>query len=578
MIPQSMDPGAYPSLGALLWDAFIQFKTETALIETSRRRTSRELSYTETGELAKRAGAHLKKKGIGADARVAILMSNQPSWLIGATGALFAGATLVPLDYKLTAPEQAALLKHAKPQVLFVEYGIWRSLAKEVNTKRLKVYVTDVPEGQKITGAKRFEALFDAEPMTEVVARGREDLACIVYSSGTGGQAKGCMLVHDCYLAQLEALMVRFPMAVGDRFFSVLPTNHAIDFMSGFVGPFASGATVIHQRTLRPEFILATMKQHKPTHMAIVPLLLTAFERAIDDKLNERPPIIRSAVGALGALNRLITERRPNHGLSSRLLKPIHDGFGGSLKVLFCGGAFVDRARAERFYELGLPVAIGYGLTECCTVATVNDLRPFRADSVGNAVPGVELKIHEPDADGVGEVWIRGRTVMRGYLDAPELTAETLEDGWLKTGDRGYLDASHHLHLVGRSRNMIVTAGGKNIYPEDIETNFSELPCEEMAVFAADYIWPRQGLVGERLVAVVRPKEGDDGELADGLSKLMPRLREQNRRLSDFKRLDGVLSWTEAFPRTASMKIKRQALAEQIRNAVDADAIARLSA
>ncbi len=204
-------------------------------------------------------------------------------------------------------------------------------------------------------------------------------------------------------------------------------------------------------------------------------------------------------------------------------------------------------------------------------MATVNDLKPFRGDSVGRAVAGVEVAVRGAGDDGVGEVFVRGRTVMRGYLDDPELTAETLVDGWLVTGDRGWLDAAGHLHLVGRSKNMIVTPGGKNIYPEDIEGAFEGLPAEELCVFAADFLWPRHGhaLVGEELVAVVRV-EGDEQAAFDAL---LPRLRELNRRLPDFKRVGGVLRWPDAFPRTASMKLKRNELAGVIGGATARDAV-----
>src|SRR5690606_1706436 len=139
------------------------------------------------------------------------------------------------------------------------------------------------------------------------------------------------------------------------------------------------GSTVVHQRTLRPEFLVSTMQEHGVTHMALVPLLLAAFERSLDDKLAKRPAWQRAAVDLLARANLELTRERPDPGLSRRLLGGVHRGLGGKLELLFCGGAFVDRRRAERFYELGIPVVIGYGLTECCTVATVNDLRPFRA-------------------------------------------------------------------------------------------------------------------------------------------------------------------------------------------------------
>ena len=216
------------------------------------------------------------------------------------------------------------------------------------------------------------------------------------------------------------------------------------------------------------------------------------------------------------------------------------------------------------FYDLGIPVVNGYGLTEAGTALTLNDLKPFRADTVGKPLPGVELRILNPDADGVGEVAVRSKTVMSHYLDDPELTLETIVDGWLLTGDLGRFERGGHLQLFGRKKNMIVTEGGKNIYPEDIETVFDGLPVKEYAVFAANYVWPKKELGSESLV--LRAAAGAKSEIR---RKLLEEISARNRRLPDFKRVGGYLIWEKDFPRTASMKIKRQLLAEEIGKSVE---------
>ena len=550
-----IDARSYDSLGDLLRDAFVQFKSDVALIERSRRKERARYTYLEAKRAIVPVARHLQDEGLAPGDRVAILMTNQSKWLLGASAALVSGATLVPLDYKLTPDEQAALLAHAKPRVLFIEYGIWKRFSEPPDVPL--VIVTEAPKRADVPG--RWETIPAAETYTHV-SRTRDDVACIVYSSGTGGTPKGCLLTHGNYLSQWEALAELYPMTRGDRFFSILPTNHAIDFMTGFIGPFACGGTVVHQRTLRPEFLLDTMKAVGITHMAVVPLLLEAFERRIREQIDEIPPWKRRVFDGLADVNRSLTWKTPRQGLSRRLLKPIHDAFGGELKVLFCGGAFVEASRAEFFYRLGLPVVIGYGLTEACTVVSVNDLKPFRADSVGGPVRGVHIRVVDAESSGVGRVQVRGPTVMKGYLDAPELTEAAFDGDWLETGDLGWLDASGHLHLVGRSKNMIVTAGGKNVYPEDIEGAFSAIACEELAVFATRYVWPADGLTGETLLAVVRPQEDlqERTWLAD--------LQSANHGLPEHKRIHHVLVWGEPFPRTASMKLKRQVLAESLRS------------
>jgi long-chain acyl-CoA synthetase len=571
-----LDATRYGSLGALLADALVQFQSEEALVEHDRRRVTHRLRFADVARAARRLARRLELAGIGADDRVAIVLTNQARWPIAATAAFLRGAVVVPLDYKLAPNEREALLAHARPKVLVTEYPLFAQHGAGALDGVPVVLVSDAPAHAALGRATRWGAI-DEDALGEErggrgaggalvpapVPRGRDDLATIVYSSGTGGAPKGCMLTHGAYLAQLDALVSLYPLSTGDRWFSILPTNHAIDFMCGFLGPFAGGATVVHQRTLRPEFLLATMRAERITHMAVVPLLLAAFERAIREKLEALPAWQRRTIDAAIAVNERLTERAPSRALSRRLLAPIHEAFGGSLRLMFCGGAYTEPERARFFYALGLPVAIGYGLTEACTVATVNDLRPFRDDTVGRAVPGVEVRVVDPDAHGVGEVWLRGPTLMKGYLDDPDQTAAALTaDGWLRTGDLGWLDAAHHLHLVGRTKNMIVTRGGKNVYPEDVEGAFARLPCEELCVAAAHFLWPRRDdLVHEHLVAVVRlARDAGDRERR----ALFDALRLANQRLPDFKRVAGVLFVDEAFPRTASMKIKRGPLAAQI--------------
>ena len=568
-----LDLSRMTSVGEALRDAVITYKSNVALIEADRSRENRRLTYRELQGEAEAFAARLQGAGLVAGDRVAILMQNQSKWIVAGLGAFWAGATLVPLDYKLTAKEQMALLAHCKPRVLVTEHSTWVKLGElpQGALERTLVVVTEAPGEAELGKATRWEA--KAAGTFHAVARSRDDVASIVYSSGTGGTPKGCMLTHANYLAQAEVLARLFPMEEDDCYFSILPTNHAIDFMCGFLIPLMMGGSVVHQRTLRPQFIKPTMKRYGVTHMAVVPLILKNLETKIHERLDELPAWQRTAVEALMSMNEVATRREPNHALSRRLLKPIHDEFGGRLRLMFVGGAFVDRATAEYFYKLGIPAVIGYGLTEAGTVLTVNDLKPFRGDTVGRPVPGTEVELRDVNDAGVGEVWVRGPTVMKGYLDAPELTAEAIVGGWLRTGDLGLFDAAGHLKLVGRAKNMIVTEGGKNVYPEDIEAAFDDLTgCEEQCVFARSFLWPTGVLTGEELVVVVRPKTPESSEL------LLADLRRRNKNLADYKRVHGVLVTNDEFPRTASMKIKRLDLAKALTTAFTPESIVPLGA
>lgn len=485
----------------------------------------------------------------------------------------FCGGVLVPLDYKLTADEQWKLLAHAKAEFLVVEYHLWRALtqAEGFQNSALRVaIVTEAPPGADLRGARRWEEFRGAgEPV--FVPRGRKDPACIVYSSGTGGRPKGCVLTHENYLEQCMAVAPVFPFWPGARYLSVIPTNHAIDFMGGFLMPFTGGGAVVHLRALRPEFIRDAFTRYNITYMAVVPLILKNLQQGLSEKFAGLPHSKRRLLGALVAVNRALTRRRPHPRLSRALLRDIHQAFGGSLRALLVGGAFTEPAAIEFFHDLGIPIYNGYGCTEACTAITLNDLKPFRPDTVGKPVRGMEIRILAPDAEGVGEVAARSKTVMSHYLDDPEMTAETIVDGWLMTGDLGRVDTTGHLQLLGRKKNMIVTEEGKNIYPEDIETAFEGLPVKEFCIFAANYLWPARGMVGEKLILVLHP---EPGKIIS--ADIAARLGERNRRLANYKRASGYLVWDRDFPLTASLKIKRGELAGQIRQSLGREAVVPL--
>ena len=568
-----LDLDKYSSLGEALSAALDRWPDETCLIEADRDRENARLTYRQFKQAALPLASALQRAGLAEGTRVAVLMTNQSKWLIAAYAIFFCGGILVPLDYKLSADEQLKLLAHSRAEFLIIEYPIWRSITKSPAFGSIAtrlVLVTEAPAGAELWGAQRWEDFLDVrEP--QFVPRRREDAACIVYSSGTGGRPKGCVLTHGNYLEQCKALTTWYPFWPGVRYLSILPTNHAIDFMVGFMGPFVCGACVVHLRTLRPEFVREAFVRYRITYVTLVPAIIKNLERGLRDKFDALSSWKRSMLHAMTAVNKRLTRKRANRKLSRMLLPAVHKAFGGELLALITGGAFIEPATLQFFYDLGIPVANGYGLTEACTVLTVNDLKPFRANTVGKPLPGVQLRILNPDPEGIGEVAARSDTIMSKYLDEPEMTAETIVDGWLITGDLGRIDANGHLQLFGRKKNMIVTEEGKNIYPEDIESAFDRVPVKEFCVFAANYLWPAHSMVGEQLVVVLRLNQGQP--LTD---EIVEKLSECNRRLVNYKRVHGYLVWDRDFPRTASMKIKRGELAEQIRAGARRDSVTPL--
>jgi long-chain acyl-CoA synthetase len=568
-----LDLTQYESLGAALRAALDRWPDEFCLIEADRDREKSRLTYREFGATAENLAAALEASGFAAGDRASIIMTNQPKWLIFAYAVFYSGGVLVPLDYKLSAAEHLRLLAHSKTQVLFVEYPLWRAItqAAEFRDHQLRtVLVTEAPPDADLAGGLRWEE-FRAARAPEFRPRSRKDVACIVYSSGTGGHPRGCVLTHENYLEQCGAVAPVFPFWPGARYLSIIPTNHAIDFMGGFIMPFTGGGTVVHLRTLRPEFIREAFIRYKITYMAVVPLILKNLQRGLRERFAALPSGKRRVLNMLIGLNRTFTRSQPRLWLSRLLLKDIHQAFGGGLRALLVGGAFTEPAMIDFFHDLGIPIFNGYGCTEACTAITLNDLRPFRPETVGKPVHGMEIRIVAPDADGVGEVSVRSKTVMAGYLDEPELTAESLVDGWLMTGDLGRINPEGHLQLFGRKKNMIVTAEGKNIYPEDIENTFGGLPVKEFCVFAANYIWPQRTMAGEQLVLVIRLDAGH--AMNDSLQQEISR---RDGQLLNYKRISGYVLWDQDFPRNAAMKIRRAVLAEQIGKLVDRSAMVPL--
>src|SRR5436305_3372076 len=341
-----LDLDQYSSLGAALSDALDRWPNETCLIEADRERERTRLTYSDFKLLASPLARALQDAEFRAGNRAAIIMTNQSKWLISAYAILQSGGVLVPLDYKLTAAEQLQLLAHSRARYMVIEYHLWRAITLDPEFKNHKlkiVLVTEAPPSADLRGGYRWEE-FRRKGDPSLISRKRQDAACIVYSSGTGGRPKGCVLTHENYLEQCKSLTAWYPFWPGVRYLSILPTNHAIDFMVGFIGPFVCGACVVHLRTLRPEFIREAFTRYKITYMSLVPLVLKNLEKGLRSRFAELPPMRRKMLNVLIALNRAFTRRRPHVKLSRRLLPQLHRALGGELLALLGHGALTAPA------------------------------------------------------------------------------------------------------------------------------------------------------------------------------------------------------------------------------------------
>ncbi|HTJ84857.1 MAG TPA: AMP-binding protein [Polyangiaceae bacterium] len=496
----------------------------------------------------------LREAGVGAGDRVVIGARNQPGWGIAYFGILRAGAVAVPVDPALEPAQLSNIVRSSAAKA-----AIWDQDVEEKSGAAIRhafsglaildmLRTTTPSEAEVRLSAARFRG---AKPSGE-------DVASILYTSGTTGDPKGVMLMHKNFAGLLASLAPLFPLRPSDHVLSVLPLHHTFEFTCGLLLPLMLGARIIYIRELTADGLREGLAMGKITAMAGVPALWQVLERRILSEVKERGPLAMRAFDTALELNRLIGKQT---GLNTGRLffGAVHEKLGGNMRHMISGGAALPKDTAKLFQGLGLPLSEGYGLTEAAPVLTVSkaDMRA-PPGQVGKAVPGVEIRIASPDESGVGEVIARGANVMKGYEGNPEATAAVLdEQGWLKTGDLGKLDKKGRLVIVGRSKEVIVGPSGENVYPDDVETILADVRgIKELSVVG---IPDPQG--GEKVGLLAVPDAGPEDEpVADRTQRrerAMRALRDAFEKLPRVARPTIVHFVDADLPRTATRKVKR---------------------
>jgi long-chain acyl-CoA synthetase len=506
------------------------------------------------GSLA--TAARLAALGVRPGDRVLLAGNNHPAWPIAYFGILRAGAVAVPVDPGLEGPQVANILRSSGARVALWDAGV----------------EAKVGEWERIT----FPDLraFDLVSFTEAgpepglaapdfVAKG-SDLASIIYTSGTTGDPKGVMLSHGNFTALLAGLAPVFPLKETDRILSVLPLHHTFEFTCGLLLPLSRGARIVYLDELNAERLSEGLQKGRITGMVGVPALWQMLERRITARVKEQGPAAAMAFDWALELNRMLGK---NLGVNAGRLffGSVHDALGGNTRFLISGGAALPKDTHKLFNGLGLPLAEGYGLTEAAPVLTVAKASVGgRAGNVGKPVPGVEIRIHNPDDRGVGEVLARGPNVMVGYAGNAEATAQAIDvEGWLHTGDLGKFDDKKRLVIVGRQKDVIVSSTGENVYPDDVETLLGKLDgVKEIAIVGVD-----DGKGGERVACLAVPEGEPSPDLsynalppatrAERHERAMTALREAFAKLPKSSQPAVVHLWDADLPRTATRKVKR---------------------
>ncbi len=516
------------------------------------KRQSRWVRYT-YDEALRATGTIMRRfteRGLRPGDKVAILGDSGPEWGLTYLAVMRAGMTAVPLDPQLLAREAWQCSRFAEAKLFCCGEGQYEAL----KTARQD----DDPPLVQMAEAFVPPPAASRDPAPEPVAVASTSLASILFTSGTTVAPKAVQLSHRNFLANAHALVQVHPLRSDDEFLSVLPMYHAFEFTGGFMLPMAGGATITYIEQLKGPEIRAAMQATGTTVMLVVPRLLRMFHDAIMAQLASAGAFKRGAFKLLSGLSRLTGGK-----YARTLFGSIHRAFGGRLRMFVSGGSRLDPDLFDAFARLGFEVYEGYGLTETAPVLSVNPPGAARGGAVGPMLPNVDVEVRSQNLEGIGEVWVRGPSIMSGYLHNEDATREVLEDGWLRTGDLGRLDADGYLHLTGRSKDLIVTGAGKNVYPDEVEMRYRELPyVKELCVFGM----PSADGMGDLVHAVMVLDSDANPELDRSSMEREVRLAAEtiSESLPSHQRIAVLHFWDRELPKTSTLKAKRNLIRETV--------------
>jgi len=543
------------TIPAMLQESVKKFAEKTSLIFTG----EENYTYRQMGDDVARAAALLKQLGIEKGDKVAILSTNMPNWGVAFFSVSWAGATVVPILPDFHLNEIKTIIEHSEAKVMFVSGGLYKILDEEVKSLLNHLILVDnfavIPKNTAPAELQNLECSLTPSandtPPEEVA---EEDLASVIYTSGTTGNSKGVMLTHKNLMWTAEKSFTLQDISTEDRFISVLPLSHTFENTLGFLFPIKFGASVHYLR--KPpvaSVLLPALQQVKPTIMLVVPLIIEkVFKSNILPKFQKSP------------VTRFIYSLPPMRKVLHRVAaKKLYETFGGKLRFFGIGGAKLDPTVERFLYEGKFPYAIGYGLTETSPLLAGAVGKNVRIGSTGIAMEGVQLRLGDADLKtGEGEIQAKGPNVMKGYYKAPEITKEVFtEDGWFKTGDKGWYDKDNFLYIKGRIKNMIVGASGENIYPEEIESVINK-----MRFVLESLVVEKKG----KLVAMVhlnmeeveqhfkQMKEEAQQYIQEKSDEILKEIHKKvNAQMNKFSRIQQVVSHPKPFEKTPTKKIKR---------------------
>lgn len=501
--------------------------------------------------------------------KIAVVGKNSHKWCMAYLAVTCGTGVIVPIDKELMSDDICNIIEAADCKAVFYDKASGEKLLE--NKDRLKSDLIPIAcfEGAGLEGELFFDDLvmsgraeFKGGNTSYAEAKiDSEALASLLFTSGTTGNAKGVMLSQRNICSDIMAVSSVVKLYPEDRILSVLPLHHTYECSLSFLMLMYSGGCLCFCEGLR--YIQKNMQEYEPTIFVTVPLMLEKFHARILKKVSEKK--IGKFALSLGKLAQTGGESFVS-GLTEKIFAEVKRQFGGKLRVVITGAAALNPEVAKDFKTFGIPVYIGYGLTECSPLVIGNNDRLQLPDSVGVPLPGVEAKINEPDSTGVGEIYVKGPMVMMGYYNNEEATREVFtEDGWFKTGDMGSVDEENRFKIVGRCKNVIVTKNGKNIYPEEVEYYLNKNPfVSESLVFGADCDEAEEGTQVEAkifpdIAEIMAKFKNQTPTKEQVLKTISDVVKEVNKKLPKYKHIKRFDVRENEFIKTTTNKIKRYA-------------------
>lgn len=526
------------------------------------------ISYSELKLKVDKISNFLKEQGILSGDKVAILSENSPNWGVAYLAITTLGAVAIPIMTEFHSTDVQHILRHSGSKAIFISSRLYDKL-EEFNSESLSLSIliddfsilpdsksTDLISQTIKDGKREFEKILDAALKLVGVKNeqvGENDLCAIVYTSGTTGHSKGVMLTHKNIVFDAIATTKIVEINNNDKMLSQLPLAHTFECTLGLVLPILVGASVFYlEKPPTAAVLMPALKKVRPTIINSVPLVIEKIY-----KMKILPEINRKSITR--KLYKVPVVRKKMNKIAG---KKLLETFGGNLKMFCIGGAALA-PDVERFLvEAKFPYAMGYGLTETSPLVTGTDQVRVRKGASGKVLDQMEVKIvGKDDQLSIGEVYIKGPNLMKGYYKDPERTKEVLtEDGWFKSGDLGYFDKDGYLFLKGRSKNVIIGSNGKNIYPEDIESviNENSFVLETLVYESGGKIIARVHLNYEDMDEDLGLKNCNESEVRKKKDELLNEIMiTTNERVSSFSKINKIIEQFEPFDKTPTKKIKR---------------------